>query len=626
MAIGTHHTELLADEAVERVGCWLIAADGAGSRQTRVAAGRLAAMVTDPSATAFAMRFVDRVIRPEDPAVAAGQLASLVEEAELPAFLSAVDRWLLRRGARLGRRLPRIVVPLARRRMRALVGHLVVDAEPERLAAHLRSKATEGFSLNVNMLGEAVLGDAEARRRHREVLGMLAQPDVDYVSVKVSSVVSQLNPWDFDGSLDRVVDALRPLLRAAASTAPPTFINLDMEEYHDLELTTRAFCTLLEESEFADAEAGIALQAYLPDSYRALKSLVEWHNGLVAAGRRRGSIKIRLVKGANLAMERVEAAMHGWPQAPYETKAETDANYKRCLDWVFTPERTASVRIGVASHNLFDVAWADLLAGRRGVRHRVEFELLEGMAPKQAELLRRSGRGVLLYTPAVAEKDFDVAIAYLFRRLEENASDENFIHHLFGLKPGSAAFDAEETKFRAAVAHRWSADREPRRRQHRHCEPEPAVAAAGFFNGSASSTSPSPPLRRPASSTSPRPPLRRPASSTSPKPILRWRPTGRGLGRSSPAAGVVPPRPSPATLLGSIGWCTPRPQRSPPGPPARPRSAAICCGGWPTSWPAGEAIWWPPWCTRGTRRSRRPIPRCPRPSTSLAGTERAPSA
>ena len=482
MNIGTPHTELLADEAVERVGRWLIAADGTGSGQARVAAGRLAAMVTDPSATAFAMRFVDRVIRPEDPAVAAGQLASLVEEAELPTFLSAVDRWLLRLGARLGRRLPRMVVSLARRRMRALVGHLVVDAEPERLAAHLRSKATEGFSLNVNMLGEAVMGDAEARRRHREVLDMLAQPDVDYVSVKVSSVVSQLNPWDFDGSLGRVVEALRPLLRAATSTAPPVFINLDMEEYHDLELTTRAFCTLLEESEFADAEAGIALQAYLPDSYRALKSLVEWHNGLVAAGGRRGSIKIRLVKGANLAMERVEAAMHGWPQAPYETKAETDANYKRCLDWVFTPERTASVRIGAASHNLFDVAWADLLAGRRGVRHRVEFELLEGMAPKQAELLRRSGRGVLLYTPAVAEKDFDVAIAYLFRRLEENASDENFIHHLFGLKPGSAAFDAEETKFRTAVADRWSADSEPCRRQDRRCELDPADPAAGFFN------------------------------------------------------------------------------------------------------------------------------------------------
>ena len=479
----TLDTGLLADEAVERVADWLETARRSAARQDRATARRLAGVVTDESATAFAMRFVDRVVRPEDPAVAAGQLASLVAEAPLPAFLSPVDRMLLRAGAWLGPRLPRLVMPIAQRRMRALVGHLVVDSDPEQLAAHLRTRAAEGYSLNVNMLGEAVLGEREAGRRHREVLELLAQPDVDYASVKVSAVVSQLNPWDFDGSLDRVAESLRPLLRAAAATVPPTFVNLDMEEYHDLELTATAFRVLLEEPEFAAVDAGIVLQAYLPDSFDTLQDLVEWHNGLVAAGRRRGSIKIRLVKGANLAMERVEAAMHGWPQAPYATKAETDANYKRCLDWVLTPERTSSVRIGVASHNLFDVAWADLLAGHRGARHRVEFEMLEGMAPVQARLLRAGGRGVLLYTPAVAAQDFDVAISYLFRRLEENASDENFIHHLFGLEPGSAAFAAEAAKFRTAVADRWLVGRTPRRQQDRGGEPEAAVAPdVGFFN------------------------------------------------------------------------------------------------------------------------------------------------
>ena len=174
--------------------------------------------------------------------------------------------------------------------------------------------------------------------------------------------------------------------------------------------------------------------------------------------------------------------MRGWPQAPYATKAETDANYKRCLDWVLTSERTASVRIGVASHNLFDVAWADLLATQRGVPHRVGFEMLEGMAPTQAEQLRSDNREVLLYTPAVAAEDFDVAIAYLFRRLEENASHENFIHHLFGLRPGSAAFEAEAAKFRAAVADRWSVGRSPRRHQDRRQPSEPADPAVGFFN------------------------------------------------------------------------------------------------------------------------------------------------
>ncbi|MXZ52244.1 MAG: aldehyde dehydrogenase family protein [Acidimicrobiaceae bacterium] len=478
----TQDTKLLADEAVERVERWLASGAAPASRRERTATRRLADLVSDRQGTAFAMRFVDRVIRPESPAASALQLASLVGKAELPSFLSPLDRLLVRLGARLGPRLPRLVMPIARRRMRALVGHLVVDSEPERLGAHLQARAAEGYSLNVNMLGEAVLGDAEAGRRHREVLDTLAQPDVDYVSVKVSAVVSQLNPWDFDGSLQRVVEALRPLLRAAAASAPPTFINLDMEEYHDLELTIEAFRALLSESEFSAVDLGIAVQAYLPDSIDALRELVDWHNRLVASGHRSGSIKIRLVKGANLAMERVEAAMHGWSQTPYETKAETDANYKRCLDWVLTPERTGSVRIGVASHNLFDVAWADLLAARRGVRPRVEFEMLEGMAPTQAEMLRADGRGVLLYTPAVAERDFDVAISYLFRRLEENASEENFIHHLFGLQPGSAAFESEAAKFRAAVAGRWSAGRSPRRRQDRRHPHRPADPASGFFN------------------------------------------------------------------------------------------------------------------------------------------------
>ncbi len=52
----------------------------------------------------------------------------------------------------------------------------------------------------------------------------------------------------------------------------------------------------------------------------------------------------------------------------------------------------------------------------------------------------------------MAERDFDVAISYLFRRLEENAADENFIHHLFGLRPGTAAFEAEAAKFRSCSA------------------------------------------------------------------------------------------------------------------------------------------------------------------------------
>ena len=68
------------------------------------------------------------------------------------------------------------------------------------------------------------------------------------------------------------------------------------------------------------------------------------------------AIRIRLVKGANLAMERCEAALRGWPQAPYRSKALVDANFKRMLAFGARRENARGAHVGVASHNVFDLA------------------------------------------------------------------------------------------------------------------------------------------------------------------------------------------------------------------------------------------------------------------------------
>ena len=112
------------------------------------------------------------------------------------------------------------------------------------------------------------------------------------------------------------------------------------------------------------------LQAYLPD---ALAAMIRLTTGPQPAAPRRRRIKVRLVKGANLPMEHVDAAMHDWPLATYGTKQDSDTNYKRVLNFSLTPTGSA-LRIGVAGHNLFDIAYAWLLAEQRGVaprRHRI---------------------------------------------------------------------------------------------------------------------------------------------------------------------------------------------------------------------------------------------------------------
>ena len=433
------------------------------------AAALLARVAADPAGTAFLLGFVDGVIRPEDPRTAAHALHRLGRT--VPESLPIGLRALVRAGGVLAPLLPVPVVPLARRVLRTLVGDLVLDAGEVRLGPALARLARAGVGLNVNLLGEAVLGDGEAARRLEAVHRLVLRPDVHYVSLKVSAVLGPHNPWGFDEAVDRAVGLLEPLYRAAANQPTPVFVNLDMEEYHDLHLTLAVFRRVLDLPGLEGVAAGVVLQAYLPDALPQLQALQAWAAARVGSGG--APIRVRLVKGANLAMENVEAVLHGWPSATAATKEATDANYLRLLDWVLTPERTEAVRIGVAGHNLFTLAAAWELAGLRGVRDRVEVEMLAGMAPAQARVVREEVGGLRLYVPVVQPREFDVAIAYLVRRLEENSATENYLSSLFTLDP-EAGLARERDRYLAAVQQlrEESADPEseavgPRRTQDR---------------------------------------------------------------------------------------------------------------------------------------------------------------
>ncbi len=326
-------------------------------------AALLARLLSDDGGLAFLTQFVDGVVRPEDARVAARHFRAMA--ARDARFLPGYQRVLLRSGSWVSHVAPRLVVAIARRTIRMMVSHLVVDATPDRLGPALARLRAHGHRLNVNLLGEAVLGAAEADRRLARTQELLARPDVDYVSLKVSAAVAPHNPWAFEDNVAHIVNTLRPVFRSAVD-AGNKFINLDMEEYRDLDLTMAVYTTLLDEREFTTLSAGIVLQAYLPDSMAAMAHLQEWAAQRVDRGG--APVKVRLVKGANLSMERVDAEIHGWPLATWHSKAESDAQYKRLVDYALVPERTRAVRVGIAGHNLFDIGHAFLTAKetRRG--------------------------------------------------------------------------------------------------------------------------------------------------------------------------------------------------------------------------------------------------------------------
>lgn len=437
----------LSDAAVDKVTHWLKKTQESGVKP-HSSAQLLSAVLSHPTGLDFTVGFVDRVIRTEDTKAAASALNELGELA--PETMNKLDLAQIQAGSKLGRLMPNIVVPAARARMRSMVGHMVVDARDKQFGKAVSRIQKQGNRLNINLLGEAVLGEGEAGKHLEDTERLLRRDDVEYVSIKVSSIASQISMWGFEETVDYVVQRLVPLyIETAKQPAGTKFINLDMEEYADLQLTIEVFKRLLSMEELKHYEAGIVIQAYLPDALGAVQELTEFANARVDEGG--AGIKIRLVKGANLPMEHVHAEIRGWDEATCESKEATDANYKRVMHWLLTQERMRGVRLGVAGHNLFDLAFAHLLGLERGVSDRLEFEMLQGMAAEQQGPIRDDVGQLLLYVPAVRPEEFDVAISYLVRRLEENASTENFMSGIFELGVGSEIFHREEARFRSSV-------------------------------------------------------------------------------------------------------------------------------------------------------------------------------
>ncbi|MFD0867220.1 bifunctional proline dehydrogenase/L-glutamate gamma-semialdehyde dehydrogenase, partial [Tessaracoccus lubricantis] len=306
-----------------------------------------------------------------------------------------------------------------------------------------------GADLNVNLLGEAVLGERHTASRLRRTMELVERDDVDYVSIKVSSVLGPHAPFAHRATVDEAVARLRPLFTLARERE--TFVNLDMEEYRDLHLTLDVFRALLSEPALRGVRAGVAVQTYLKESLLLLAELDDLARDHVAAGGH--PVKVRLVKGANLAMERVGAELRGWDNPIWGSKEETDASYLRALDFCLTPERTQRLHTGAASHNVYTLAAAWEMARARGVTDALDIEMLSGMAsPLQRVLLDEVGR-LRLYVPVVPRAEYDAAIAYLVRRLEENAAPENFMSGAVGLGHDPDFLDLEESRFRAALTH-----------------------------------------------------------------------------------------------------------------------------------------------------------------------------
>lgn len=413
-------------------------------------------MVTTPNDKKFIVRMLDETSQVRDPQKLAVRVKDLIDQYGIPKFLGTTDHclfWMYQKFAYLPL-FNWASVPIIKWRLRRDTSRVIIDAARPHLTNHLATRFNQDIGQNVNLLGEVVLGDGEADKRYESYLEALKEPDINYISVKISGIYAQTHALNYKESIPELIRRMSALYQAAIDnpyTDPSgvkraKFINLDMEEYKDAHLTMQLFKDVLSLPQFKNYEAGIVVQAYLPDAWDFQSELLEFARQRVADGG--APIKMRIVKGCNLDMENIVSDLRGWPNPVRQSKTEVDANYLHIIERGLKPENAKVLHIGMASHNLFTISYAYLLTEMyKTPKDCFCFEMLEGMANHIWRAQKKFGNHVILYTPVVKKEHFLNAISYLVRRMDENTAPDNFLTHSFSLKPGTKEWKELEQQF-----------------------------------------------------------------------------------------------------------------------------------------------------------------------------------
>ena len=272
------------EDAIALAGRWQDRANALMTRPERARGRKMARLMRDPRDKVILTALIDQGFRSADPRRVADQIVHLFTACGVPRFFTPTEKALLGLFIRFGRLVPDVAVPRVIARLRADTRHTIISGEPERLSVYLDQRQADGMRVNVNHLGEEVLGEAEARAHMQSYLADLRNPKVESIAIKISTICAQIHPLAFEETVDRISERLAVLYREAAAHThvgarrpPPCEVGHprhgglprprpDRGRLHAHPGPTGVHAVF----------AGMALQAYLPDSFGWLQEITRW--------------------------------------------------------------------------------------------------------------------------------------------------------------------------------------------------------------------------------------------------------------------------------------------------------------------------------------------------------------
>ena len=268
---------------------------------------------------------------------------------------------------------------------RFVAGETVDDA-----VAAVRALNARGITASLDLLGESVHNEAEAKATAREYVELLDRIDRERLDANVSVKLTALG---LDVSDELCLASIHEVLRRAREHG--NFVRLDMEgsAYTDrtLDLFEQHLYPVYPEN------VGIVLQSMLRRTLTDVELAVRLH------------ARVRLCKGA----------YREPPEIAFPDKADVDESYVRAMRRLMTEGHYP----GLATHDERIIEAAQQFARAEGIApDRFEFQMLYGVRRDLQERLVRDGWRLRVYVPYGTQW-----YPYLMRRLAERPANLWFL-------------------------------------------------------------------------------------------------------------------------------------------------------------------------------------------------------
>jgi proline dehydrogenase len=251
----------------------------------------------------------------------------------------------------------------------------------------------EGLRATLDHLGENVASEIQAGGAAAEILDLVEAIEASGIHSGVSVKLTQLG---LDQSPALAAEHLERIITRAAQAQ--RFVRIDMESYDYVQPTLDLF----EDLWTRHKNVGVVIQSYLYRSAEDVARLVEL------------GASVRLVKGA----------YDEPPEVAYPDKADTDANFVRLMEQLFSQTALANgVFPAIATHDTTLIDWVQQHTRQHSIPpDRFEFQMLYGIRPGLQHQLASSGYRVRAYVP-YGEQWYP----YFMRRLAERPANVWFL-------------------------------------------------------------------------------------------------------------------------------------------------------------------------------------------------------